>query len=500
MPLTIYGADSNTPTQYKNIAGVINNTQAGNIGGLVTHGTPYAPADTEANFGAHGLVGYIGRSPTAYGTALNVLTNPVRASVDHRLAVGTDTPLFHATFTHSAINTSRWTNTNTTMTVTYTGYGMVLNGGSSVATTVNALVQTKKFFPVVNEASLRFSTRIALSQNPQTNNLTMFGLGIGSATALSDGAVFRITTAGVWQAVVSAGGSEQTANITWPIGETDLAFAANTVYEFAISLNPYRAEFFINNILVAYFKPPASGAGICNAAYLPMTFSTANTAATTLAQQLKVYSATAVLTEWNTSRLWSTTQTAMGKSCVQGFDGGTVGQLANYANSAAPASATLSNTAAGYTTLGGQWQFAAVAGAETDYALFAWQNPAGSLVVPGADLIVRGIRIEAVNTGAAVATTATLLQWALSVGTTAVSLATAEASNAKAPRRIALGLQSFAIGAAIGQTANPVDVNMDAPLVVHPGEYLHVILKMPLGTATASQIVRGTCFINGHFE
>jgi len=67
--------------------------------------------------------------------------------------------------------------------------------------------------------------------------------------------------------------------------------------------------------------------------------------------------------------------TGMGLSAAQSYTTG----LANYANSAAPASATLSNTAAGYTTLGGQFQFAAVAGAETDYALFAYTVPAASV-------------------------------------------------------------------------------------------------------------------------
>ncbi len=113
-------------------------------------------------------------------------------------------------------------------------------------------------------------------------------------------------------------------------------------------------------------------------------------------------------------------------------------QTANYANTAAPASATLSNTAAGYTTLGGQWQFAAVAGAETDYALFGFQVTAAAAASANKNLFITGIRIEAVNTGAAVATTATLLQWGLAVGGTAVSLATADSATAgtRAARRI----------------------------------------------------------------
>ena len=47
--------------------------------------------------------------------------------------------------------------------------------------------------------------------------------------------------------------------------------------------------------------------------------------------------------------------------------------------------------------------------------------------------------------------------------------------------------------------ASPIDINLDAPIMIEAGTYLHVILKIPVGTATASQIIRGTCFINGIF-
>ena len=52
----------------------------------------------------------------------------------------------------------------------------------------------------------------------------------------------------------------------------------------------------------------------------------------------------------------------------------------------------------------------------------------------------------------------------------------------------------------IGQAADAIDVNLDAPECVEPGTYIHVLLKYPVGTATASQILRGSVFINGYFE
>jgi hypothetical protein len=169
-------------------------------------------------------------------------------------------------------------------------------------------------------------------------------------------------------------------------------------------------------------------------------------------------------------------------------------QTANHANSSSPSSASLSNTAAGYTTLGGRWQFAAVGGAATDYALFAYQVPTGYR------LRIKGIAISTVNTGAAVATTATILDWSLAVNSTAVSLATTDSDPAYGPRRIALGVQSFVSGAAIGAVANDLWRTFENAPIVQAGRYVHVILQMPVATATGSQVIRGDVMIDAAFE
>lgn len=104
------------------------------------------------------------------------------------------------------------------------------------------------------------------------------------------------------------------------------------------------------------------------------------------------------------------------------------------------------------------------------------------------------------NIGAAVATTPTVLQWALGVGSTAVSLATAEGAGTKARRVIPLGMQSFLVGAAIGAQAADINVQFQAPIPVETGTFIHIILRMPIGTATASQQIRGEVAIDGLTE
>lgn len=163
-------------------------------------------------------------------------------------------------------------------------------------------------------------------------------------------------------------------------------------------------------------------------------------------------------------------------------------QTANHANSTDPTSATLSNTAAGYTTLGGRYQFLAPGTAATDYALFGFQVPTGFR------LLITGVTISIVNTGAAVAVTATILDWSLGLKSTAVSLATASL------RRIPLGTQGFVIGAAIGATAPDIVRQFSPEQVAQPGEFVHIIVEVPLGTATASEVIRGDVTIHGFFE
>lgn len=171
----------------------------------------------------------------------------------------------------------------------------------------------------------------------------------------------------------------------------------------------------------------------------------------------------------------------------------TLAQLANHANSTGPTSATLSNTAAGYATLGGRYQFAAVGGAATDYALFAYQVPTDR------SLHITGVAIATMNTGAAVATSAHVFDWALGLDSTAVSLATTDVGAAYAPRRVPLGVQGMPSGSAIGFVCQDLLREFKAPLVVKPGRYLHVILAMPVATATGSQVIRGDVMINGYF-
>lgn len=188
-----------------------------------------------------------------------------------------------------------------------------------------------------------------------------------------------------------------------------------------------------------------------------------------------------------TPKTWRDYLAGLGRTAVT-VPAGT--QAANHANSTSPVSASLSNSTPGYTTLGGRYQFAAPATAATDFTLFAFTVPAGFT------LYVTGVSISTLNTGAAVATTATVLDWSVAVSTSA-DLGAGSGATAK---RVTVGTQGLIVGAAIGAAAPDITRPFDPALRVPSASIFHVIVQVPLGTATGSQVLRGDVQVNGYFE
>jgi hypothetical protein len=386
------------------------------------------------------------------------------------------------------------------MTAVMAGGFVSLNAGGSVATGTGVLMRSWRSFPVLSNYPAAVDFTFSLALVPQAQNNIEIGLVIPGATALvapTDGIYMLIDTAGALQLCANYNGAVTAS------GPIAFAWTANRMYHGKIVIHTDRAELYLDGVFLGVV--PRSLANTVGAMAMNQSghlyARIHNNAATVGAQKLNLARWAVTLGDGNFERAWGAAMSSMGNHFLSAPDGQAVGQLANIANSAAPASAALSNTAAGYTTLGGNFQFAAVAGAETDYALFGWQNPAGTAALPGRNAIITGVDIETFNMGAAVATTPTLLNWYLGAGSTAVSLATADAAAARAPHRWALGVQSLAVGAPIGAKADRIDADFSmAPVPVEPGCFAHLILRMPVGTATASQIIRGMAAFRGYFE
>jgi hypothetical protein len=421
-------------------------------------------------------------------------------SQDYRLRTGIDKILWQDTYNHGVLNNSKYIGVTSVQTITIANGFLNLNAGNAVAATNVSRIQTYKTFSIFNTYPLYVDFKSKFSANLQANNVIEFGLGYATGTATPTDGVFFRAIGGQLYAVINNNGSETSiANVFVPV--------ANTVYHYAITIGQDKSTFWVNDNIVATINTPSGLGSPCQSNALPLLLRNYNSGIVPVAIQLNIAQLGITLGDMDSGKDWATSMITNGQSSISAPDGqaavaaGTY--TANIVNNTAPSSIPLSNTTAGYATLGGQFQFAAVGGAETDYALFAYLNPAGTAAIPGKTLLITGIKIDTFNTVAAVATTATVLQWAIGIGGTAVTLLTADSVTAgtRAARRLGLGVQAMPIGTAIGGMASPsIDTKFAAPLMVEAGSYCHIILKMPIATATATEIIRGLVIINGYWE
>lgn len=417
---------------------------------------------------------------------------PVRMDRSGALATTKFTPVVEYSLFTATLPPS-WTAPATTMTATHSiTAGTLLNASAIGTVNTNVSLVSMQVVPKTSRAPVFLRSRQRLVKGG-TNGAAEIGLintsTPGSATS-TGGFYFLYATDGSLKPVVSFNGAVVAQG-------TDFSASIDSTryYTWDIIVDDNGANFVVQDSttgLIITDQTIQIGSDANRFAGTPWFYAysrsyvgaIANVGAAT---QLYVGEMTVGLLDQDSGKNWAHVMAGIGKGSVVNPTLGLV-QLENYANSAAPASATLSNTAAGYTTLGGQFQFAAPAGAETDFALFAFTVPTG------VRLHVTDIDIETFNMGAAVATTPHVLQWFAGVDGTAVTLA----SN---NFRKSLGIQVLPVATPIGGAADKqINRHFEAPLVTNAGRLFHIGLKLPVGTTTASQIIRGVVSIAGYFE
>jgi hypothetical protein len=416
---------------------------------------------------------------------------------DYRLRVSQDTLLDEEVFNYAAQNTGKHQYHNTTMTAVWGTGGVLLNGASITTTTTAARIRTYATFPLMDPGTLNVSTTAMFSAQPQANVIIDYGLFLDSAAnpyAPSDGVFFRLSSGGLY-GVINHNGTETT---TAPL---DFTYTNARFYQFMIVAHEREVHFWIDNVLYATLETPVGQGQPYMAEALPFAVRHAivgGAAGGVIQATVKNYSVSIGGLQISDT-LGEINNRVVG--AYQGLSGGTMGTLASYANSADPtASAALNNTTALVTGLGGQFRFNAAATAVLDGIVCSFQVPATTVSTRNRRLKINGVRLSLINTGAAVATTATALQWSLAFGHTAVSLATTEAATTKAPRRIPLGIRAWPIGAAIGATVDDLEVKFESPIYVNPGEFVAFVAKFIIGTATASQVIWGTATVIHSWE
>lgn len=434
-------------------------------------------------------------SPVAAGWVRIAGPSGAPLSITHtgHMIVGQDSLLISDQVDGAALNTNLWSSTATTFTITQASGLINLNAALSTAANGAAQINSVKQIAMYGGHSIAAAITAITNIAPQTNATIELGFGIASGTAApTDGTFFRWSPGGNFVGVLNYGGVETLSN---PI----VAPSINEAHEYIIIVDNRKVMFMIDGVAVATVFKAAAQPFPVSTARMPLFARVYNGASSpSTAPRLQIGQTVVAQTVLNVNRDWVATLAGIGRGAYQS-PVTAFAQTPNHANSAAPAVATLSNTAASYATLGGRFLFNAIAGAATDYALFGFQVPASY------QLHVTDVSISAMNMGAAVATAPTILDWSLGLNASAVSLATADGAGTWAPRRIPLGLQGFPLAAPkgptqIGDSAPELTRHFSSPLVVDSGRFFHVILSVPVGAATASQQIRGDVVVTGYFE
>lgn len=431
---------------------------------------------------------------------------PPETSDDYRLRVGTDTLLLDHTFCETTVDNTAFKLAGfATMTNSLSGGFLTLNAGSATAANNYVTYSSCRYFTPRGTSPLYVEVTCNISAVPITGQVIEFGLFQQViATQPGDGVWFQVTSAGVI-GVMSYNGTVTQSGVLLAPGS--IPISSNQTY--LMTVGQGYVEFWIDNVLYGEITVPAGQATPFMTDGLPVSLSQRNSGVVAASPQAQFRVGDVVVTcgDISTYKPWPQQMAGLGAMGSQAQAGATMGSTAALPNATGATTVTgtaLSQSAAIATGIGGQAGItAAVPG--LDGLITAYLNPVGSVNQPPRSLVVTGVRISAVNIGAAVATTASILQWSLGYGATAIGLTTADVTavtsvTAKSHRRIPLGFSSFVVGAAIGAQAPDIVMQFNSPIVVNPGEYLVSVAKFIVGTATASQVIWCNVAFDCHWE
>jgi hypothetical protein len=430
---------------------------------------------------------------TVTGTAL--LKSP-EVSQDYRLRVGLDTVLFTDTFNATAQNTGNWKHSFTTMTMTQSAGFLNINAaGTSTVSGNFAYLQSWRHFPLIGTAPLAVEFTGQFTATPTANEIFQAGLGIPTGAAQPvDGVWFEFTSGGLMGCIRYNSGTVDKVTLISNVA----AMPLNTNGKYVMVVGEREIEFWLDDVLYGTLDMPnAQGQPFITTA-LPLFMQKYNsgTVGSSPNMIVKIGDISVTLMDMNANMTWANQMASCGLG-LQGLNGGTMGSpQVQWANTALPTAAAATNTTAALGAfLGGIFQMNAPATSATDVIIASYQNPAGGVNQTPRTMKLRGIKIDCVNSGAAVATTATAFAVAIAWGGTQLSLGTVTADSgsfvnntAKARRIQPIGVIAFPVAAAIGAAATPIQFDFEAPLVINPGEYIQVVAKILVGTATASEV------------
>ena len=429
-----------------------------------------------------------------------------RVSLQDRLLVGIDTPEFDYNFTWTSQDTGIWQFKATTMTMSQSGGFVLFNANSTATTTTGCSLQTWRTFDCIANGALRVAFDMSFSNALPANEVHEVGLFYQTTTtAPADGVYVRFTSAGII-GVLNYNGTETTA--TFAAQAVTDHLGANNVFDISMQISVEGVEFYIEDQYLGFIATPNGNPFPFLTSELPVCMQSRNSGAVTGIQQMRVGHVRVTQMSVDLNIPFPHQQTGQGAMASQAQQGSTMGSTALYSNSlAAGAGAAMTNTTAALGAgLGGQFSALPTLAAGTDGIICSYQNPLGSVTVQPRTLMITGVKIMSVVT-TVLAGGPLIYAYSLAYGHTAVSMATAEGTSfgtspsTKAPRRVALGIESgMPATAAVGVLGSAAGIYQafNSPIAVNPGEFVAICAKN-FGTVTTSGVVTFLVTFDGYW-
>lgn len=432
--------------------------------------------------------------PTQNGVTREV--KPLEANDDSALRATAEEPGNWNVFSGAAVNTTLGRQGSATATITQTAGWITLNAGNSTASGAAAVYTGYQPVECIPGSNVYWQGLVQFAQaSHPANCVAEWGLAVHNAgpgtgtTEPTDGVYFRVNASGVLEGIVRAGGVDVAT--TGAITSYATLLGASSSRYCIVSISDTVARFWIGGAVVGLINLETGAAAApswTQSGTLYTHVRLHNTAATASAQQVKLSRYAVRRDNVGAPTDFKIVAVTSGQHSSQGQTGETLGSTANYANSANPTAAVPTNTTAALGTgLGGQFWETDTLAVTTDGIICSYQVPAATSAIPGKSLFVTSVKvasfIQTALTGGGYNA-----QWSLAYGHTAVSLATTEAAATKAPRRVPLGVQTVASGAAALTKLEDVTMTFDPPICVYPGEFL-AFAKKKIGTAPSAGVV-----------
>ena len=462
--------------------------------------------DALNNYANVGCVRTFGENDNGEVTGVPQLMSP-EVDIDYRQRSASDIVMDDETFNYTAQNTGKHIYRNTTMTNAWTVGAMTTNSGGVITTSIGTSFNSYAFFPIFGGHTLALDVEGSFTNQPTANTVINFGMFLNATSnpyAPTDGAYFRLSSAGL-QGVVNYNGTETSTPVfVSSYGGSSWVYTDNKKYQFILYITPRVVEFWINDnglvLLMGVIKTPIGNGTPCASSALPFAVRHAivgGAAGAALSFNLARYNIRVGGANL-VSTLGETGNRVFGS--YQGLSGGTMGMLiggsvgtGTLTNPTAAVPANNALTANLPSGLGGRaWEtFTSGLAINTDGILCSYQVPAGTASIQGKRLKVTGVKmtayVQTVMVGGPFNS-----EFMLAFGHTSVSLQTAEAASAKKPRLVLLPELTQVVTAA--QAVNTMVSQLDTvslfqePIYVNPGEFIAFVVKH-VGTIGTSGVI-----------